>query len=180
MDKVQMESLFDEYVSEPLIRAGFSRNGMTLYYSDGLTQVALKRGGGRLSGPGRISLIVCFRHAFLRDKNEKIPEIQTILPGNCPWVFGVDDIIFDGKWQFDPSKLMNLPYQSIFYDRQSETELVTYFQRRGETIINKFLPWALEKTPESALSEMTQYTDKWWIARLWEEDYRNYLKQVKN
>jgi hypothetical protein len=180
MNKEQFEELFDEFVSEPLKGAGFIRKGTSLYCVDGITQVALRRGGGRLSGPGTISFIVCFRHTFLRDKYESIPKVESILPECCPWVFGTDSIINGSFWQFDPSKLMSLPYERLVYDRKSDLEITSYFQNLELAVTSKFLPWALAKTPESALSDMSKYTEKWWVARLWAEDYKNYLNSASN
>ena len=73
MDTEAFDALFEERVTGRLARLGFVSKGKTLDFFDEGIALALIRLGGRMSAPGSISHILCFRHFILRDRSETIP-----------------------------------------------------------------------------------------------------------
>lgn len=171
------DELFNDVVARPLEADGFQKQGKNLFGGDANCQFAWIRGGGRLSGPGEVAHIVCFRHSFLRGKSESQPTGIPRDPGDYPWVFSCENLI-DSKpseWVFDPARLMAPPFGRLVYSDLSVDEAVTWLDARRSAFL-QYVAWARKLPLTTAHSQIATYVKDYWIARLWDEDYRAHLK----
>lgn len=177
MHSQEFDDLFNEVVAHPLEADGFQKQGKSLFGGDTNCQFAWIRGGGRLSGTGEVAHIVCFRHSFLRGKSENQP---TGIPhdfGDYPWIFSCENLIGSkpGEWVFDPARLMSPPFGRMFYSALSVDEAVAALDARRSAFL-KYVAWARTLPLATAHSQIATYAKDYWIARLWDEDYRVHLK----
>jgi hypothetical protein len=173
MDKEAFDALFEERVAGRLARLGFVPKGKTLAFFDGCLTLALFRLGGRMSAPGSISHIVCFRHSILRDRSETIPA-------------GFPKEIFDYPYKLKPledgeRKLiyrhqnLNYKYEQLHWEGAGEDSVLQKLDRIADHIEGHFLPWALTLPLAQAKSEIEQHGESAWCERMWIEDYAGRL-----
>lgn len=176
MHAQEFDELFDEIVARPLTVDGFQKKGKSLYRDDGNCQFAWIRGGGRLSAPGTVSHIVGFRHSFLRRKSGDRPVSAPHDAGDYPWVFSCESLVGSKstEWLFDPVRLMSLPFGRMVYSALSVDEAITALNARRSAFL-EYVSWARALTLADAHGQIESYVSEYWIARLWDEDYRVHL-----
>ncbi|MFL9924470.1 hypothetical protein PQR62_09345 [Herbaspirillum lusitanum] len=175
MQKTEFEEIFDEIVARPLEAIGFQKKGTRLLSDDGLVQIAWVRGGGRLASPGTIVHLACFRHSFLRDKSETVPTAAPGEPGEYPWVFSSEELLNTNPqdWAFDPSRLMSLPYGRLDFSTLSTADVISALTDR-RTAFTKYVSWARALSLKEAHEQIASHVEKFWVARLWDQDYRSF------
>lgn len=179
MEFNDFEIYFEQLVASPLKSIGFSSKGKGLFYENGEIQIALIRGSGRFALSGSIAHILAFRHKFLRCKNEKVSPKQPTEPGEYPWVIDPELLAMnDTSWKFNPALLMSLPYGQLEYKNSNREDVISKLTQLRSIIERSYLPWALSLKLEDALEEMKQNYEKWWVARLWYEDYKNRIEGI--
>ncbi|SDG98002.1 hypothetical protein SAMN04487926_101498 [Paraburkholderia steynii] len=177
MDAIQFDEVFAEIVVNPLRKEGFRTEGKSLYMDDGRCQFAWARGGGRLSTRGTLAHIVAFRHSFLRGTSEQIHAKAPHAASDYPWVLSGEQLVgsLHTDWCFDPSRLMALPYGRFEYATLSRELAVTALQERRDAFL-QYVSWFRNLNLTEAHSQIVAHTDQYWIARLWDTDYRAELK----
>jgi hypothetical protein len=173
MNKEAFDALFEERVAGRLSRLGFVPKGKTLAFFDGRLVLALFRLGGRMSTPGSISHILCFRHSILRDRSETIPT-------------GFPKEVFDYPYKLKPledgrGKLiyrpqnMNYQYERLHWGHADEDSVLQKLDRIADHIEVHFLPWAMTIPMAQAKSEIERHGENAWCERMWVEDYAEQL-----
>lgn len=119
--------------------------------------------------PGSIAHILCFRHSFLRDMNEKIPTAPPSNVFSYPYKLKPFEDA-DKNLTYRPQNL-NFDYELFRWDGAGEAVIGQKLARIAEFIGDRFLPWAEALTPETAKSELSQYGEGAWCERMWVEDY---------
>lgn len=177
MDATQFDEVFAEIVVNPLRMEGFRTEGKSLYMDDGCCQFAWARGSGRLSTRGTFAHIVGFRHSFLRGTSEQIHATAPHAPSDYPWVLSGEQLVGSSRsdWCFDPSRLMALPYGRFGYATLSRNLVVTAIQERRDAFL-RYVSWFRKLSLTEAHSQIVAHTDQYWIARLWDADYRAALR----
>lgn len=172
MDKAAFESIFDDVTSVPLLGRGFIRRGRAYFAELGEVHIGWVRGGGRLVSAGNMAHCVCFRHAFLRDKEQRIPATPPASPGHYPWVF--DPELLSGSteedWRFDASRLMTLPYGQYTFAGVAEATVRAALEVRLAAFL-RYTEWASSIKVSDALEQLRPFASEYWVARLWIEDY---------
>lgn len=174
MHKAEFEGLFDEVVSRPLANRGFVRRGKSFFLSECDRQVAWIRGAGRLTVPGNIAHIACFRHSFLRDMNETVPKEAPGAPEHYPWVLNAEQLPTTAAldWSFDPSQLMNLPYGRYEFASAEQAVVRADLSARRDSFL-RYVDWATGLLLDEAVAQIRPWADEYWVARLWLADYQN-------
>ncbi|UYV14395.1 hypothetical protein [Porphyrobacter sp. ULC335] len=173
MNKEAFDALFEDRVARRLASLGFAPKGKTLVFFDGCQTLALFRLGGRMSAPGSISHILCFRHSILRDRSEKVPT-------------GFTKEIFDYPYKLRPledggSELIYRPqnlsyhYERLHWEGASEDAVLQKLDRITSNIEDHFLPWAMTLPLTQVRSEIEQHGENAWCERMWIEDYAEHL-----
>lgn len=174
MDKSAFDAIFDEVTLGPLSSRGFvRRRGTSCYAEIRGVQVAWVRGGGRLSVSGSIAHCICFRHAFLRDKEGKVPSQPPGYPEEYPWVFDPEKLPGSSAkdWQFDASRLMALPYGRYSFAGLDEATVRSDIESRLAAFL-RYTDWALQLSLMESQAQLLPYADEYWVARHWLQDYR--------
>ncbi|NID14108.1 hypothetical protein [Luteibacter yeojuensis] len=172
MDKAAFESFFDEVVSRPLLGRGFVRCGKSLFAEIHGVQIGWVRGGGRFASSGSVAHCVCFRHAFLRDKESRIPVKPPGFPEQYPWVFDLELLPASTHkdWRFDAARLMNLPYGQYTFEGLAGATVRDDLNSRLAAFL-RYADWALSLTASDAVAQLRGFAEDYWIARHWLEDY---------
>ena len=87
MTTEELNELFESEVVAPLSDFGFKSRGKTLYWQDEERCLSLIRMGGRMQRLGAITHVACFRHNFLRDLNEVVPNAVSTEVFSYPFKF---------------------------------------------------------------------------------------------
>jgi hypothetical protein len=169
MDKDSFDMLFNERVADRLARIGFVSKSKTLYLPEKHFTIALLRLGGRMSSPGSVSHILCFRHSFLRDRTEQIPSKFPTEVFDYPYKFKPleDD---DKELIYRPQNL-NYDYERLHWESADERSVSQKLDRIAARIEDRFLPWAKTLTPATARLEITQFGENAWCEQMWIADY---------
>ncbi|ULU24970.1 hypothetical protein [Dyella terrae] len=172
MQKAEFDELFDQVISEELIRRGFVQRGKSFFLSGGDRQLAWIRGGGRFAAPGSIAHLVCFRYSFLRDKNEVVPKEAPGDAGNYPWVFDAELLPTTKApdWRFEASRLMGLPYGRYNFAGVAQSIVRADLSERRDGFL-RYATWAASLSADEAAAQMRPFADEYWVARLWLDDY---------
>lgn len=176
-DREAFDEIFDEAVVQPLAVEGFRREGKSLYMDDGILQFAWMRGSGRLSIPGTLTHIVAFRHSFLRGKAEKLSATAPHAVGDYPWIFSREDLVKSScnDWYFKPTRLMTPPYGRLLYSVLPHNAVAALLAERRSAFL-RYVAYARTLDAVDAHSQIALHAGEYWIARLWDEDYRANLK----
>jgi hypothetical protein len=173
LEKQDFESLYHETLLNPLEKSGFSIKGRSAFLEKGKVQIALIRGGGRFTSEGSISYILAFRHSFLRCKDEKKSAKQPLTAENYPWIFEPSEVVIPRThWSFEPNKLMNLPFERLSFISRNAHDIELTLAGIMSGILDNFIPWAESVSLQEALKQMRSFSNEWWVAKLWAEDYQ--------
>lgn len=172
MQKQEFDEIFEEIVSEALTNQGFAQRGKSLFLENGNSQIAWIRGAGRFAAAGSVAHLVCFRHAFLRDKDERVPEVAPSYAENYPWVLSAEQLptTAPSDWRFDPARLMSLPFGRYEYAELAPSVVRSDMTKRRDGFL-RYVEWASGVDRDEAESQMAPFAGEYWVARLWLEDY---------
>ena len=173
MNQEAFDALFEERVARRLARVGFVSKGKSLAFCDESLVLSLFRLGGRMSSPGSISHILCFRHSILRDRSETVPT-------------GFPNEVFDYPYKFKPLEAgrerpiyrpqnLNYQYERLHWENAGEDSVVEKLDRIAEHVEVHFLPWAMTIPLAQAKSEIELHGENAWCERMWIEDYSEHL-----
>lgn len=172
MDKAAFEGSFDEVVSGPLLDRGFVRRGKSHFAEIQGVQLGWVRGGGRFASPGSVAHCVCFRHAFLRDKESRVPVQPPGFPEHYPWVFDLELLPASThkNWRFDPARLMSLRYGQYTFEGLDTATVRDDLNIRLAAFL-RYADWAVSLSDSDAVAQLRPFAKDYWIARHWLEDY---------
>lgn len=172
-----LEKLFRCNVSDRLLTRGFVAfpRSKGLVYTQGPTQVAFLRLGGRLARPGTITYFIGVRHAFLRDLEGELTRSWTTEGFHYPFKFGLEEFrdFDESSWVYQPRNL-NLPISRIgpFESEGSASSVLfqvcAFLMTRGPLL-------AKALTPLRALKELQRNGEDAYCEKMWLEDYRGAL-----
>lgn len=172
MQKPEFDEIFEEIITGVLASRGFVQRGKSLFLENGDTHIAWIRGAGRFIVPGSIAHLVCFRHAFLRGKKERIPTTAPGYAENYPWLLNAEVLpnATPKDWGFAPSRLMSLPFGRYEYADLSPSVVRSDLTKRRDGFL-RYVDWASGVDVDEAEAQMIPFAEEYWIARLWLEDY---------
>jgi hypothetical protein len=175
MTTQEFNELFEIEVVAPLLEVGFKSRGKLLFWKDEVSCLSLIRMGGRFLCPNAITHVCCFRHNFLRELNEQIPN-------------PVSTEVFAYPFKFLPLETsaipeyhpMNLSFETESIDFSgSASNVAERLVSLRVQMIHNHLPSAKLRTPELALEQIRRDGENAWIERLWIEDYERHLEGRK-
>ena len=172
MTAAEFNERFESEVVVPLAEAGFQSRGKTLYWKDDQRCLSLIRLGGRMQRPDAITHVAAFRHNFLRDLNERIPNPITTEVFAYPFKFLPLEV--SAIPEYTP---MNLSFEKEvigFGDSPSDVE--RHLVSLRTQMIHNHLPSAKKLSPERALDQIRRSGEDAWIESIWIEDYERHLE----
>ena len=184
MTKDEFTNLFADHVIGPLRSAGFTTTGQSLYFGDHQKQVALIRGGGRLTRPGAVTHILALRQPYMRETSSKL-DVPCDPPRQCehyPFLLDPQYLLHTGpgQWQFDPSRHLSKPWGRIHYADSNEADIAHSLQQLATQILDRWLPWGDQLDPQSIIQQFDPYVENFWVARIWQEDCQNHIENEVN
>ena len=175
MNADEFSPIFDGEIRHPLSAAGFRSYGKSLFLVEDSGCLSLIRLGGRMTSPGQISFVLCFRHTFLRTLEEKVPKGFVSEVHAHPYKLLLAD--FRDARSLPEYRARNLAYE---WDRLPYDGVPVSMLRRqlGEvrfTILERAVPWARALSPRRANDEIRKHGEEAWIERIWLQDYEKFL-----
>ena len=177
MDKAEFDQLFEYVVVQPLQDLRFKRLGQSLARFDQTNTIILMRLGGKMTLPGTLAHILCFRHSFLRDFDGNVPAKPPNNPHEYPFKFR-PSLLQDRRssdWRYEPRNL-NYDYDRFEWENRSAADVTRWLRALSEFIATRFVPWTDGMVPRTAQAQIVRYGEKAWCDRRWDEDYERFLK----
>ena len=131
-----------------------------------------------MASPGCICHILAFRHSFLREPNKMVvPDRPPPFAEQYTYLFNPEKLETTGPkdWAYRPFRMGEMPFGFYGYSGSAEAAVRAHLTNLAFQIQNRWLPWADKLSPSTALEQISPYAKDWWVARLWIEDYENYL-----
>ncbi len=171
MIKEVFESMFSEILIAPLINLGFQSNGKSLFLIDKDISISLIRLGGKMSIRNGISQILCFRHTFLPNLDEKLNNKSEsnvfaypikLKPSKVKMMFGNSIKYKANNLQYD--------YEKFTYENKSDKQIEDYLLNTYKAVI-ELLKWAKKTNYKVLEKQIFKYGESAWIEKLWLKSY---------
>src|SRR5689334_20494742 len=112
----EFNNRFNELVAKPLSSFGFEPSGPHLFLRSGISDVALLRCGGTKLALAQIAhFIVCFRHNFPRDIEQRFRKEFITTANDYPFKIRLSQFTSIPKWHYEPINLGIRNYDEIQY-----------------------------------------------------------------
>ncbi|CAA6697042.1 MULTISPECIES: hypothetical protein [unclassified Lentimonas] len=170
----EFDELWSEKIVTPLLGLGFKESGKSLFIEKNQSSLALIRLGGRMSRPGAICHTFCFRHTFLRNLKEEVPQKFEKEVFAYPVKSEPSRISTIGKadWHYTPRNL-NYPREHIDFSKKQKNRIVTELQKLHDDLVIALNTLPNTLTPELLSQMIIQNGEAAWIEKMWLEDYEN-------
>ncbi len=172
-------TLFEECVEAPLTQKGFQRykKTKTLIFTNGITQVALIRLGGKFSRPGCITQSLCFRHTFLRPIDVDDPVAFTLEANDYPYNLSMQEFAEPtmGQPRYQSMNLGRWPRHSYCFEGVDPKVVRRDLTFLKDLLVDKVVPWASQMTPDIVAAQIKKHGEGAWCERRWLEDYDAHL-----
>ena len=175
MNKSEFENIFDELVVTKLKEYGFLENKKHLYLVDNDVVFSFIRLGGKLNSPHSVAHILCIKHNFLPNLNEKV-------------IKGFDNEVFAYPFKFKPNEMqkiinkpikyhsdnLNYDYERFNFDTSSDVEVHDYLRNIGHYIVET-VEWFSKFTLVEIKETIEKNSQSDWIENIWLSAYAKEL-----
>ena len=181
MNAKDFNEQIDSVLTPILAQAGFKRVKTDFVRETEFSQlVLLRRGGSKFANICQFTrFMVCFRHRFLRDVWEQIPVTHPKEGSGYPFRIRPNDLQ-TGAWRrwnycFD---LNASEHDEIQYGDLDDAEQV--LAPMGEAVSSFGISWASKFTLRESLHLLSTSSAGAFVEKLWIEDYKKMLQQIKD
>jgi hypothetical protein len=178
MNAKEFNSQVDSVLAPILAEAAFKRLGAHFVREHDTSQLVLFRfAGSKFASLCQFTkFMLCFRHTFLRDVWEKIPDSHPKEVSGFPFRIKPSDL-FSGNWQhwIYQFQLNAVEHDTIDFGDLDDARQI--LKRMGEAAIGSGLTWASRFTVEESLRLLSFSSPPAFVERLWIEDYSGNLQQ---
>jgi hypothetical protein len=183
MKSEEFNDLFDQDFAKPLLNLGFSyvRRSKTLKYINGENELQLKRLGGRLSRPGTMVSVICFRHTFLRPTqcDDPFEELLEVSDFTRKLTFQDFRGIFRPKLNYIANNSGHYEYDTFNYEKATASNVKKGLRDLVRLVEKRVLPWTNSLTPETELAQILKFGEQAWCEKRWIEDYGCFLNKTR-
>lgn len=176
MDAKAFNAQIDLTLKPKLESAGFRRiKACFIRESDHGQLVLLRFGGSKFASACQFTrFMLCFRHEFLRDVWEEVPEPMTLLDQVSSYPFRIKPSELSGmaavNWRYH-FKLNPDEYDQVEYGQMATaTDLL---DKMADKICIHGIAWASQITPEAGCRQIVEANSGTFVDRLWIADYQN-------
>jgi hypothetical protein len=165
-------------IMAPMLSAvGFKQVGTDFVReNDDIQLVLLRFGGSKFASLSQFTrFMLCFRHVFLRDLDEVVPQSHPKNGHAYPFKVRPSDLegILISEWRYQ-FELNPTCYDEIEYGGTKNVEPI--LRKMGELIATKGIEWANSFTAGRAMHLLEHCGSNAWCERLWINDYKNRIK----
>lgn len=178
MDAKEFNRQIDSILAPILTNAGFMKDKSDFVLEDSSKQLVLLRfAGSKFASLGQFTqFMLCFRHKYLRDVWENIPESHPKEGSEYPFRIRPSDLQSDAwqhwKYQFD---LNATEHDRVEFGKMSDAG--TLLRKMGEAISTHGIKWSEQFTEQEALRLLSTSSSDAFIEKLWVDDYKTMLQQ---
>lgn len=176
MDAKEFNAQVDSILKPKLVHAGFRKIKACFIRQNDLGQLVLMRyGGSKFSSACQFTrFMLCFRHNFLRDVWETVPDSMTILDQVSSYPFRIKPSELSAtlaiNWRYH-FKLNPDEYDQVEYGQM--TNAADCLDQMADRVCTHGLAWAAKITPETGLRQIMEDNSGTFIDRVWIADYQN-------
>jgi hypothetical protein len=177
MNAATFNAQIEEALGGLLRSAGFSAAGRDYVREERDSQLVLLRfGGSKFANACQfVRFVLGFRHTFLRDVWEKVPEGLPGQMADYPFRIRPSELASEECRQWRYEFELNTRYDEVDYGRLDDaTRLLT---RMGQAITTNGIEWSRQFTPARSLEILQRQPQPAFVERLWIEDYRARLAE---
>lgn len=179
MKSEEFNNLFGQEFAKPLSQSGFEYvgRGQTLKYLKGNNELRLIRLGGRLSRPGAMVSVICFRHIFLRPVSTDEPNPKAVFTQDFSRKQVFQDFrgFLKPRPNYRPNNSGRWGRDTFEYGGSSENDVRLRLRALRKLFTNRIMPWANSITPEGELDQIKEFGEQAWCEMRWIEDYEDFL-----
>ena len=173
MTAEEFNTQVDGTLSPILEGSGFIKYKSSFIRTKGNNQLVLLRFSTKYSSIQQsTNFMLCFRHTFLRDVWEKIPE--PIPKENSGFPFFIKPSELESKtwqkWKYQ-FELNITEYDTIKFGEIIDAQSI--LRNMGEAVCENGIKWAGQFSEGTALKLLTQSKSPMFVENLWIEDYQN-------
>jgi len=174
MKVIEFNNEIKKYLWPCLQNLDFVQYESSFVYSNDINQFVLLRINDKYSGLCQYTdFSVCFRHNFLRDVWEKVP--NNIPKERSSFPFRVKPSLLSEKWSY---RFVLNPDESDRFEYGKLNSLENSLMSVAENVKNNFSKWMLQFSPQNSLRLIQQHGSNSFIEQLWTQDYERYLKSI--
>ena len=179
MEKQEFELIYKQTFSDPLIELRFEYVGKTLSLRqvENFGEILIRRLGGKMTRPGSIATMVCFRHTFLRPINSDDPDERIKIISDYPYKLLWSD--FENypstAVSYVSRNLDHYPLDRFCFEDLPSPLVIEILKGFCEIVSDKIIPWARSRTPEASLGYLETKGEGAWCEMRWIEDYNAYI-----
>lgn len=178
MNAKEFNSQVESVMAPILAEAAFKRLGPHFVRERDSAQLVLFRFAGSkfASLGGFTNFMLCFRHTFLRDVWDKIPDPHPKEASGFPFRIKPSDLS-SGDWQHwaYQFQLNAVEHDTIAFTDLDDARQI--LKRMGHAVIGPGVTWASRFTVEESLRLLLSSSPPAFVESLWIDDYRDKLQQ---
>jgi hypothetical protein len=172
MNATEFNSQVDSVLAPMLAESGFQKLGSHFVREHDSSQLVLLRfAGSKFASLCQFTnFMLCFRHTFLRDVWEKIPDSHPKEASGFPFRIKPSDLA-SGDWQ---RWIYHFQLNAVEHDTIDFAELDDVRQilrRMGEAVAGPGVIWASRFTAEESLRLLSSSSPPAFVEKLWIQDY---------
>jgi hypothetical protein len=160
-----------------LMEAGFKKLGAHFVREHDSSQLVVFRfAGSKFASLCQFTkVMLCFRHTFLRDVWEKIPDLHPKEPSGFPFRIKPSDLS-SGDWQHWSYRfqLNAVEHDTIEFGDLDDARQI--LRSMGEAIVGPGVAWASQFTVEESMRLLSSSSPPAFVEGLWIEDYSGKLQ----
>lgn len=177
MTAEEFNSQVDSVLAPILAEVGFKKVGFDFVREHDSSQLVLFRfAGSKFASLCQFTkFIICFRHTFLRDVWERIPDSLPKEPSGFPFRIKPSDLSSGGwrRWIYQ-FQLNALEHDTIDFGDLNDARQI--LRLMAEAVAGPGLTWASQFTVEASLRLLSSSSAPAFVERLWIEDYTGKLQ----
>ncbi len=177
MNAKEFNNQVDSVLAPILAEAGFKKLGSDFVRERDSAQLVLFRfAGSKFASLCQFTkFMLCFRHTFLRDVWEKIPDSHPKEPSGFPFRIKPSDLS-SGDWQHWTYQFQLNAVEHDTIDFGAFDDARQILRRMGEAVAGAGVTWASRFTVEESLRLLSSSSPPAFVERLWIEDYSGKLQ----
>ena len=177
MNAKEFNGQVDSVLAPILATAGFKKVKSDFVREDDSNQLVLFRfAGSKFASLLQFTqFMLCFRHKFLRDVWEKIPDSHPTEGSGYPFRIRPSDLQ-SGEWQNWSYQFMKATeHDRMEYGKLSDARLL--LTEMGKAVVTHGVEWSSRFTEDEALRLLLSSPTAAFVEKLWIEDYKHRLQQ---
>lgn len=174
MDITKFDESFNSLVVDALSNYGFRSHGKSVYFMDDIHTVCMIRLGGRRARRGSIAYLICCRHSYLPNMEEKVPtkfesEVQSYPLKLEPGLVKMDNANLNISY----AKNFNYGNEVFTYEDKDDSEIEIFLEELVAEIL-AVKKWFTSQPESNLAKQISMSLNRAWVEKIWLEAYERH------